>query len=72
MADSEDRLLSVAEVATLLSVTEPTIREWMPESHARIVMQDGWLPVFLITTEPNRPVYTLAGDYPVPGPVRRD
>ncbi len=31
MADSEDRLLSVAEVATLLSVTEPTVREWIKE-----------------------------------------
>ena len=31
MADSEDRLLSVAEVATLLSVTEPTIREWIKD-----------------------------------------
>lgn len=31
MADSGDRLLSVAEVATLLSVTEPTVREWIKE-----------------------------------------
>jgi excisionase family DNA binding protein len=31
MADSEDRLLSVAEVARLLSVTEPTVREWIKE-----------------------------------------
>jgi excisionase family DNA binding protein len=31
MADSEDRLLSVADVAKLLSVTEPTVREWIKE-----------------------------------------
>lgn len=31
MADSEDRLLSVADVAKLLGVTEPTIREWIKD-----------------------------------------
>jgi excisionase family DNA binding protein len=31
MTDSEDRLLSVGDVARLLSVTEPTIREWIKE-----------------------------------------
>ena len=31
MADSDDRLLSVADVAKLLSVTEPTVREWIKE-----------------------------------------
>jgi excisionase family DNA binding protein len=31
VADSGDRLLSVAEVATLLSVTDPTVREWIKE-----------------------------------------
>jgi excisionase family DNA binding protein len=31
MAESEDRLLSVAEVSRLLSVTEPTVREWIKE-----------------------------------------
>jgi excisionase family DNA binding protein len=31
MPDNEDRLLSVADVARLLSVTEPTIREWIKE-----------------------------------------
>jgi excisionase family DNA binding protein len=31
MADNEDRLLSVAEVSKLLSVTEPTIREWIKD-----------------------------------------
>ena len=44
----------------------------MPESHARVVIEDGWKPVFRIRTEPNRVVYTLAGDFPVPGPLRRD
>ena len=31
MTESEDRLLSVADVAKLLSVTEPTVREWIKE-----------------------------------------
>jgi excisionase family DNA binding protein len=31
MADTEDRLLSVAEVSRLLSVTEPTVREWIKD-----------------------------------------
>jgi excisionase family DNA binding protein len=31
MADAEDRLLSVAEVSRLLSVTEPTVREWIKD-----------------------------------------
>ena len=31
MTDNEDRLLSVAEVSRLLSVTEPTVREWIKE-----------------------------------------
>ena len=31
MADNEDRLLSVADVSKLLSVTEPTVREWIKE-----------------------------------------
>jgi excisionase family DNA binding protein len=31
MADTEDRLLSVADVAKQLSVTEPTVREWIKE-----------------------------------------
>lgn len=35
MADSEDRLLSVAEVSQLLSVTEPTIREWIKDGKLR-------------------------------------
>jgi excisionase family DNA binding protein len=31
MADSEDRLLSVGEVSRILSVTEPTVREWIKD-----------------------------------------
>jgi excisionase family DNA binding protein len=31
MADSEDRLLSVGEVSRLLSVTGPTVREWIKD-----------------------------------------
>jgi len=29
VVDSEDRLLSVSDVAAMLSVTEPTVREWI-------------------------------------------
>ncbi|MFZ0970777.1 MAG: helix-turn-helix domain-containing protein [Solirubrobacteraceae bacterium] len=35
MADEQDRLLSVAEVAQLLSVTEPTVREWIKDGKLR-------------------------------------
>jgi excisionase family DNA binding protein len=35
MAETEDRLLSVADVASLLSVTEPTIRLWIKEGKLR-------------------------------------
>ncbi len=31
MVEGEDRLLSVAEVSRLLSVTEPTVREWIKD-----------------------------------------
>ena len=31
MADDENPLLSVADVARLLSVTEPTVREWIKD-----------------------------------------
>jgi excisionase family DNA binding protein len=31
MAENEDRLLSVADVSRLLSVTEPTVREWIKD-----------------------------------------
>jgi len=44
----------------------------LPETHARVELEDGWKPVYRIRTEPNRLVYTLAGDFPVPGPIRRD
>jgi len=50
----------------------PVLLGILPESHSRVVLEDGWWPVYLTSTEPNRPVYTLAGDFPVPGPVRRD
>ena len=31
IAEPEDRLLSVGEVSRLLSVTEPTVREWIKD-----------------------------------------
>ena len=65
---SEARFLEEARLAG----RTPVRLGILPESHARVVLEHGWLPVFLITTKPNRPVYTLAGDFPVPGPIRRD
>jgi 4-amino-4-deoxy-L-arabinose transferase-like glycosyltransferase len=50
---------------------QPLLLGTLPESHARLAWRDGGL-VYLIRTTPNRRVYTLAGDFPVPGPVRRD
>jgi excisionase family DNA binding protein len=35
MADDEDRLLSVADVAELLGVTQPTVREWIKDGKLR-------------------------------------
>lgn len=49
----------------------PLLLGVLPESHARLVLEGG-LPVYRFRTEPNRLVYTLAGDFPVPGPVRVD
>jgi 4-amino-4-deoxy-L-arabinose transferase len=50
---------------------QPLLLGTLPESHARLKME-GLVPVYLISTRPNRRVYTLAGDFPVPGPIRRD
>jgi excisionase family DNA binding protein len=35
MADDEDPLLSVADVARLLSITQPTVREWIKDGKLR-------------------------------------
>jgi excisionase family DNA binding protein len=35
MADDEDPLLSVADVAQLLSITQPTVREWIKDGKLR-------------------------------------
>jgi excisionase family DNA binding protein len=35
MANGDDRLLSVADVAQLLSVSEPTVREWIKDGKLR-------------------------------------
>ena len=51
---------------------EPVLLGVLPESHARLELDDGWKPVYRFRVEPNRLVYTLAGDFPVPGPIRRD
>ena len=67
-SESEARFLAEAAQAGV----RPVLLGTLPESHARLVLERGWLPVFRITTRPNRRVYTLDGDYPVQGPVRRD
>jgi 4-amino-4-deoxy-L-arabinose transferase-like glycosyltransferase len=65
--EAEARFLSEASRAG----ARPLLLGTLPETHARLVL-DGWRPVYRITTRPNRRVYTLDGDYPVPGPLRRD
>jgi 4-amino-4-deoxy-L-arabinose transferase len=50
---------------------QPRLLGSLPESHGTLKWE-GAKPVYLLTTKPNRRVYTLAGDFPVPGPVRRD
>ncbi len=35
MADEDDPLLSVADVARLLSITQPTVREWIKDGKLR-------------------------------------
>ena len=49
----------------------PLLLGTLPESHGRVRFE-GLKPVYHVRTKPNRRVYTLAGDFPVPGPVRRD
>ena len=65
-----------SEAAFLQAVAAANLRPQrlgtLPESHGRLVLEDGWKPVYRISTTPNRVVYTLAGDFPVAGPVRRD
>jgi hypothetical protein len=51
---------------------QPLLLGTLPETHGRLVVEDGWKPIYRIRTRPNRVVYTLAGDFPVPGPLRRD
>jgi hypothetical protein len=59
----------LAEVAR--AGRQPRLLGTLPESHGRLAWE-GATPVYLFNTRPNRRVYTLAGDFPVPGPVRRD
>ena len=66
--DSEARFLAAARLAGRV----PLRLGVLPESRSRLVLEAGWKPMYLTRTAPNRPVYTLAGDFPVPGPVRRD
>jgi 4-amino-4-deoxy-L-arabinose transferase-like glycosyltransferase len=61
------RFVAAAEAAG----TTPVLLGVVPESHARLVLE-GWLPVYRFRTEPNRLVYTLAGDFPVAPAARAD
>jgi 4-amino-4-deoxy-L-arabinose transferase-like glycosyltransferase len=66
--EGEARFLAAAARAR----KQPLLLGTLPETHGRLVVEDGWKPVYRIRTRPNRVVYTLAGDFPVPGPMRRD
>ena len=66
--DREAKFLEAVRRANRQAVKLGTL----PETHARLVIEEGWKPVYRIRTEPNRLVYALAGDFPVPGPIRRD
>jgi 4-amino-4-deoxy-L-arabinose transferase-like glycosyltransferase len=65
---SEAKFVAAVRAAGL----EPVRLGVLPESHGKLVLEHGWKPVLHIRTEPNRLVYTIAGDFPVPGPIRRD
>jgi hypothetical protein len=38
----------------------------LPESHARLEMEDGWFPIFRTRSEPNRPCTRWPGTFPSP------
>lgn len=66
MADgADDRLLSVADVARLLSVTEPTVRVWIKERKLR-AQRAGARFWRIRQSEVDRMLSEQAGDRPAP------
>jgi excisionase family DNA binding protein len=62
----DDRLLSVADVAGLLSVTEPTVRVWIKEGKLR-AQRAGARFWRIRQSEVDRMLSEQAGDRPLPG-----
>jgi excisionase family DNA binding protein len=79
MADDEDPLLSVADVAQLLSITQPTVREWIKDGKLRAHRAGArfWrirrseVDRMLSEQASNRP-HTPAGPRPTAGREARD
>jgi excisionase family DNA binding protein len=71
MADAaDDRLLSVADVARLLSVTEPTVRVWIKEGKLR-AQRAGARFWRIRQAEVDRMLSEQAGDRSSPNSSRR-
>jgi excisionase family DNA binding protein len=66
----DDRLLSVADVARLLSVTEPTVRVWIKEGKLR-AQRAGARFWRIRQSEVDRMLSEQAGDRPSPSSGRR-
>jgi excisionase family DNA binding protein len=67
---ADDRLLSVADVARLLSVTEPTVRMWIKERKLR-AQRAGARFWRIRQSEVDRMLSEQPGDRPSPGSGRR-
>jgi excisionase family DNA binding protein len=80
MPDQEDRLLSVAEVAQLLSVTEPTVREWIKDGKLQAHragarfwrIRQSEVDRMLSEQASNRPPAPRSGPRPAAGEQARD
>jgi excisionase family DNA binding protein len=80
MADNEDRLLSVAEVSQLLSVTEPTVREWIKDGKLQAHragarfwrIRQSEVDRMLSEQASNRPPALSSGPRPAAGRQARD
>jgi excisionase family DNA binding protein len=67
---ADDRLLTVADVARLLSVTEPTVRMWIKEGKLR-AQRAGARFWRIRESEVDRMLSEQAGDRPSPSSGRR-